>query len=812
MGFLSSGSNPKRFSILISDPVGENSRSAPPTGSHPTPDSSEARGATRVWGGAPAAGGRSIGRGVQTTGESVLTGGEVNSFDAFVTEQRLVKSLALAALEGATLAVDGEYFVSQVLGAKNKEDSSLAGGQGVREPLVHAVGGFPSSLEERVSKFVKQLDSHKIEPLFVLNGLDLVQTRPSLSGKKKQADQRTNAWNLYEKGQGEQAVLLFDEIDPFDLHLSGFGLRKFINILISLGVKFIQAPYTASAQIGYLYQERYVDAVYGTSEAFLYQSIEKVITNISSDDTIQYVVKKTVMNELGFSTHDQFVEAAIGVGCSLSGGVAFTTIEQIVAANPRTTALRAAQEITQANGSIYGPVFVTSSAPDSASVDSTPYLERFQKALASVDFQPVLKDDGKVEPYQNIGNVPNDAHEFVGQRLPDEIFFYLSKGLIGPELLDAVTSGSLLEYAPLDGGDNKEYREFLTKEQKDLKNKAFNLLIGSLHRYYQFKPITTKYWYDSSRDSKFERINPPLYTSTVPPWIRAVEANKLDSAAASVSSPTWKLLLNLENTDITIPATGSKQLVPLTKDSEILSVSILATLQTAGFISADQKLTSWGKALAKGFSDINPALLEPLIIATTLFKNGFLNSKPFTPTARNAAASTINGDVLLISRVAAHINLKHNPIGYTGPLSRTLLSYQSLISKQTQDYRLLFESIITAIFTNGQAERINRTDQQWTDLVKQLPFTNIPNVGTAIATQSYLEEVLSNGGDVNSAKSSLKPMFKQAVDVATDVHSAFELWDALFKVATEAKNTDLVKDKDYDPFDAADKWLSANRF
>ncbi|MBM6387600.1 MAG: hypothetical protein JSY10_27070 [Paenibacillus sp.] len=34
----------------------------------------------------------------------------------------------------------------------------------------------------------------------------------------------------------------------------------------------------------------------------------------------------------------------------------------------------------------------------------------------------------------NVENAPNDIHEFIGYRLPDEIYYYLMRGLIGPQV------------------------------------------------------------------------------------------------------------------------------------------------------------------------------------------------------------------------------------------------------------------------------------------------------------------------------------------------------------------------------------------
>lgn len=68
---------------------------------------------------------------------------------------------------------------------------------------------------------------------------------------------------------------------------------------------------------------------------------------------------------------------------------------------------------------------------------------------------------------------------------------------------------------------------------------------------------------------------------------------------------------------------------------------------------------------------------------------------------------------LMISRVACIGKLRHRDIGYSGPLSRQLLSYQSLISAVRSTLRDLIEVVLTGLLLGGEADR-GRDD--WTEL------------------------------------------------------------------------------------------------
>ena len=68
---------------------------------------------------------------------------------------------------------------------------------------------------------------------------------------------------------------------------------------------------------------------------------------------------------------------------------------------------------------------------------------------------------------------------------------------------------------------------------------------------------------------------------------------------------------------------------------------------------------------------------------------------------------------MLVSRVASLGKLRHQPVGYTGPLSRHLLAYQSMTSAVHASLRDLVEMSLATMFLDGMADR-ERDD--WMDL------------------------------------------------------------------------------------------------
>jgi hypothetical protein len=60
---------------------------------------------------------------------------------------------------------------------------------------------------------------------------------------------------------------------------------------------------------------------------------------------------------------------------------------------------------------------------------------------------------------------------------------------------------------------------------------------------------------------------------------------------------------------------------------------------------------------------------------------------------------------MLVSRVAGLGNLRHRPIGFTGPLSQHLLGYNSIVNVVRQALRDLAEVAATHMFMTGSCNR-----------------------------------------------------------------------------------------------------------
>lgn len=101
---------------------------------------------------------------------------------------------------GTCLAIDAEEYLNSVL-------TTAA----TSEPLLPALGGLPFALEQHIDQDLKRFRDAKIEPLFIFNGIELAVKDSSFQIKESQKTAKIldDAWNIYDQGRGEEAVVAF---------------------------------------------------------------------------------------------------------------------------------------------------------------------------------------------------------------------------------------------------------------------------------------------------------------------------------------------------------------------------------------------------------------------------------------------------------------------------------------------------------------------------------------------------------------------------------------------------------------------------
>jgi len=160
--------------------------------------------------------------------------------------------------------------------------------------------------------------------------------------------------------------------------------------------------------------------------------------------------------------------------------------------------------------------------------------------------------------------------------------------------------------------------------------------------------------------------------------------------------------------------------------------------------------------------------------------------------------------------------LKHKVIGYTGPLSRHLLAYQSVISAVRGSQRDILEMTMCTLLLSGNVDRKVELEELQKPAFS-LPFLRDADCALGIAVKHYLDELSAQTEQPLSAPvrdsvkdKGAKSWFPHAEAFEESLTGAFHLWDAVYaavKVAPEEVASKTIKQE----WAAVDKWLEERK-
>jgi hypothetical protein len=244
----------------------------------------------------------------------------------------------------------------------------------------------------------------------------------------------------------------------------------------------------------------------------LYPGVDKVITSLdlsASSPTFQFTSKRSITTELGVN-EDQFLDIAILVGFDQYPPFPPSVHEQ---------ALKATVDMVKHYKS--GSATVSAFSEHHA-VKAIQFTDHFARTRALIKCSLVLTSDGAVQPlslainntpsgqsgtgshhgqhHPTAADIPNDLHDVFTHRLPDEVYFYLSRGLIGPQALIWLTAGQVVENPPLDNGETNEFKRFvkevITDGQTGPRATALALISSVLHSFWGKRAVVGYFWFD----------------------------------------------------------------------------------------------------------------------------------------------------------------------------------------------------------------------------------------------------------------------------------------------------------------------------
>ena len=284
-----------------------------------------------------------------------------------------------------------------------------------------------------------------------------------------------------------------------------------------------------SMQLQLIYLQRhpksYIHAIYGPTDTLLYPGVDKVITSVdllASNPTFSFVTKRNILSDLGV-TEDQFLDIGILLGFEHSPPFPPTVHEQ---------ALKATVDMVKYYKSGFAAV---SALADQPHVKQMQYPEHYARTRSMIKYSLILSSEGSVTPlplaittppahgHQNhhthhptAADIPQDLHEIFTHRLPDEVYFYLSRGLLGPQALVWLTTGQIIENPPLDNGETTEYKRFvkevITEGQTGPRATALALISSVMNSFWQTKKVVGYFWFEQPAPQKPISHNSPQTT------------------------------------------------------------------------------------------------------------------------------------------------------------------------------------------------------------------------------------------------------------------------------------------------------------
>lgn len=479
----------------------------------------------------------------------------------------------------------------------------------------------------------------------------------------KTSDETTKSisegWDLYVRGLGQDAVKKFGQ----SKHANPEQYNRLLqSILHEKGIEFIVAPYDSAAQLAYLLKSgpEYVDAVVGSLELLLY-NIEKVITSLEftydqslpldridySQAQFTFVTQQACIEELGLASHDQLVDA-----CILSGSSLLPTLPTL-SNGPMNMSnkIRSVVDMMKRDGQT--GLSLCLQLQDEESMKKEDYVDRYRRSRITIKHQIVLQSSGRVRPFE-AEQIPSDLNALIGQRLPEELYYYMSIAILSPGPLNQLTSAQIFEVAPTDGGESAEYRSLIKDKLTPIRSSTLALLSSQLHRAYQFRDVVLRCWFDQNLETIVA-----VKGITAPSQVHQSWNVRSDSLPNTAEEFTLKMAVGAARSNGFGSRSKTKKdnakvggivlqsqyslmhFQPLKTKVEVKANTLWRFLHIHDYINDQHELTSWGLVLNAALSAgdqsyASDEIDEAVLIAIELLRYGLLNANNMFPTYTGA--------------------------------------------------------------------------------------------------------------------------------------------------------------------------------
>lgn len=689
--------------------------------------------------------------------------------DSWINDQNL--TAPVTQLEDTSIAVDASYYLQQFLDFPP-----------THEPLLPALGGL-TGIETHIEADLDSWKQNNTTPFFIFNGQSVEGQDAVTVQRGKTAIAKTDeAWNLYFRGEANQAVSTFGQ-DRRAFPISNlFPLLQ--RLLEKRGLHFLVPPFNASAQLAYFdtIDSDQCSGILGSQELLLYPIKDYIIKSIDWEGgTVKLTSKKLLTQRLSCS-ETMLIDALLMIGNSfLPPFPPLLEISAMYSVNDAANMLRTAEK-SVAN--------LCGSFNDVLKRTDPTWLTKYRKARMMIEHFIAIDENGSVRVH-NFDTLTQDNYEYLGYQLPAELFHYLNTGLISARLPGWITHGQIMIPPTLDGVTSEEYKKLVTTQLIHVREQTLRLVLPRLNRGISFKPIYMKVWYNDKYSHTIEPTRTPSnrVLDQVKTW--TVKDDTIKKAFPDAEYGSIRFELNALKNDEFVKTTVAKEKKTNIESADLItSLTIWRFLHIRGYVGDDHQLTTWGEALAASLDALAPTIKEnpddgladSVLLAFELLRYELLNTRNQHPELNGLPMNGSEEDkasLLLISRCAILLKLHHEANGYTGPLSKNFLHYRTLSSSIREANRDLIEGIVTSmlLYAESQKER-----EDYLVISQRLPFLLDNDVGLGIAVKTYLDDVHpSEPADLRQKK--LDEFPSKYVPFATnffkDLQVSFAFFDAL---------------------------------
>ncbi|EPY50779.1 XP-G family nuclease [Schizosaccharomyces cryophilus OY26] len=775
----------------------------------------------------------------------------IHSLELFLIKNKHEFTCSISQIANRKLGVDASYFLIELLKRLSPEELQAI-----------SVDGESEILYAYVNSFLEALKKNNVTPLFVFNGIPLTFEASSQSEalhKQKKLYQIQYSLSSFDPYDANIHTNLY-RMDPNGSHRNNFENRRTFlyssqrdsldrlcdflkNILDKKKIDYFVAPYLAMAQLSYFQRgasKRYVDAVYGPEDLLLFNvkrpivsitipflqsesfrsslSVPHLIKEEKQSSTIQWLDGESIYQDSRCTSWSQFVEA-----CLLCGTAISPTLPQFEG----TFLLKSAIELVMMLGSAYR--VVEGFADTLPSGTAQELVQQYRRAFCYLNYCVIMNEKGLTIPPVPEDSVPNDISAYMGTRLPNELYYYISRGLLPSRMIGALVSGcfsdpvSILEQHVGDSSSQEvnekpdltsrknaaalaavNQRRFVD-DLEEIWSQGLNLLTQPLHRFYQARDVISLHGHNQQASLKvMHSYDPPLYNDTRA-WMIYDECIPLNikEAVGENNRISIHSMLNCLRDEKFVeksfcPDGGigiknpPKRLLSTTP--EIVLSSFYRFLQIRSFISTTHQLTSWGSPLLMALEKCDVQYQSSMCVLFELLRLRQIKEPKFD----SATSSTLSipSVIEFLSKLATFLPTEKEKIYQLSAPDRDLLQFYLMQTSFGANLHELAAILIASVIMNANA---NRNLVNPYSIRKTFPFRrNFCSLLSGIIMNKLLQTLSGSDKDTNKAGAventfkQIKEEFPYVTDAKVFIARFLGFWAAFMEGVKEAENTSAI--------------------